>query len=656
MAGLLALGLAGAAGVALAAERPILDVQDPAVLEALEAQGLSLGAVLGRPGLRTTRELKAGSAVMRVLSDQVAADVAALRSEMVANGRVLDESRPGEAGGAFDPRWLDSPIAGFRLAGVINRLDRQDFAAIEGKATCGEVRLIYRLAYRTERKGGMAVHSRLPFTLNAVYDVARPADGDCRAAARAWVPAGPQEDATAQARFLAQGPLAGALALRQVEINAQIVRFPSGVEPTFGGQAAYLLRVFGIERSPAGPAASVRPLENTPDLARLKTDAALRRDLVEYLRANVAALDQGVYALPERFAATKAVAFSTFGSARLGNRPFTELLSPQDFAGLDLAALPFARSAEALIERLDNSTCQGCHQAGATAGFHFLGLDRREASSHNRLAVGASPHFAAETKRREAYLDAVLADAEPNRFRPISTAPAADWSGVRPAYRPAGTAMACIRDASRALLGEAWTCGAGETCEGVVENARLGIEYGQCMPKREVSGIACRAGRIVNAASAPYGDRMTLTRQLNSLARRPTAFVYNCRPPEIGVPGGMAYRQCSADDRAFAGFAGAAPGEIPAEICGLAGGKGFDRCVASKDVAGCLHGAVARGNRPACGRDRFCREDFICQALPDEVDPDNRVPDDIGFCSPTYFVFQMRLDGHPDPLRAAVGR
>ena len=625
-------------------------------MAALEAQGFSLGAVLGQPGSRTTRELRAGSAVMRTLAGHVAADVAAMRGEMIADGRVLDESRPGEVGGAFDPRWLDSPIAEFQLSGVINRLDRQDFAALDAAPTCGEVRLIYRLAYRTERKGGAVVHSRLPFTLNAVYDVARPAGGDCRSAAAAWVPGQASEDPVAQARFLAQGPLAVPMALRQVEINAQVVRFPSGVEPAFGGQAAYLLRVFGVAHSPQGPTATVRPLENTPDLARLKTDEALRRDLVAYLRANVTAIDQGVHVLPERFAATKAVAFSTFGSARLGNHPFTDLLSARDFDGLDLSALPFARSAEALIERLDNATCQGCHQAGATAGFHFLGLDWGEASSHNRLALGASPHFAAETRRREAYFDAVLSGAEPNRFRPLSTAPAAEWSGERPAYRPAGTAMACIRDGSRALVGEAWTCGSGETCEAVVENDRLGLDYGQCMPRREVSGLACQGGRIVNAAAAPYQDRMTLTRRLNSLARRPTAFVYNCRPPEIGVPGGMAYRQCSPEDRAFAGFAGAEPGAIPAEICGLAGGKSFDRCVASKDVAGCLHQAVARGNRPACGRDRFCREDFICQALPDEVDPENRVPDGVGFCSPTYFVFQMRLDGHPDPIKSAAAR
>jgi hypothetical protein len=643
----LVLSSLGASASAWRAGDPVLDVQDVAVLQHLEERGFALGDVVGTPNLHTTKDLRAGNAVMRTMAEHVARDVAALRAEMVANGRELNEARPGETGGAFDPRWLDSPIAHFSLAGVVNRLDRKDFAEHEGKPTCGEVRLVYRLAYRTKGKSGVAA-SRLPFTLNAVYDVPRPSAGACIGAAGAWVPPSDLAGAAAQARFLAAGPLEPSrLKLRQIEINAQIVRFPSGVEPSFGGQAAYLLRVFGIEDTGTARTASIRPLENTPDVARLKADEGLRRDLVAYLREHVAAIDQGVYALPERFNATKALAYSTFGSARLGNRPFTEVLTVRDFEGLDLAALPFARSPEALLERLDNGTCQGCHQAGTTAGFHLLGIDRAEASSHNRLAQGASPHFDAERPRRQAYARAVLGGLEPNRVRPLSTAPAADWTLARPAYRAAGTAMVCLPDRAKALVGEAWNCGAQETCELIAENPRLGLEYGQCMPNREVSGLACRSGRVT-ASARPYNDRLKLTATLNSHAPRPSATAYNCRPPSIGVPGGLAYRQCSSADRAFERFA-TRGGEMPAEICGLAGGKDFDRCVASKDIAGCLHTSVARGNRPACGRERHCREDYICQSLPGEVPHADRVPEDVGFCSPTYFVFQMRLDGHPDP-------
>ena len=57
----------------------------------------------------------------------------------------------------------------------------------------------------------------------------------------------------------------------------------------------------------------------------------------------------------------------------------------------------------------------------------------------------------------------------------------------------------------------------------------------------------------------------------------------------------------------------------------------------------------------SCHVDRFCREDYICQALPYQlkgVDTEKGkaiVDAGVGFCTPTYFVFQLRLDGHPIP-------
>lgn len=41
----------------------------------------------------------------------------------------------------------------------------------------------------------------------------------------------------------------------------------------------------------------------------------------------------------------------------------------------------------------------------------------------------------------------------------------------------------------------------------------------------------------------------------------------------------------------------------------------------------------------------------MCQALPPDLPGAARVAQENGFCSPTYFVFQMRIDGHPDPDR-----
>jgi hypothetical protein len=72
--------------------------------------------------------------------------------------------------------------------------------------------------------------------------------------------------------------------------------------------------------------------------------------------------------------------------------------------------------------------------------------------------------------------------------------------------------------------------------------------------------------------------------------------------------------------------------------------------VATNNFATCYGASVVRGNRPTCGRDRFCREDFMCQALPDNVAGSSNLVKDFGFCSPTYFLFQMRIDNHPDPV------
>ena len=68
---------------------------------------------------------------------------------------------------------------------------------------------------------------------------------------------------------------------------------------------------------------------------------------------------------------------------------------------------------------------------------------------------------------------------------------------------------------------------------------------------------------------------------------------------------------------------------------------------------------VGRGLLNVCSPSRFCREDYICQEMPDlltaakfNVSPQSLnvlKSGKIGFCTPTYFVYQLRLDGHPNP-------
>jgi hypothetical protein len=633
----LAVGLAHA----LPADTPVLAVDDLPTLRALERSGYALGDVLSTPGSETTAELTAASAPFRTLSAAIATDTADLRAEMKANGRPLREVTAENIGRVMDMRWLASPLARFRLVGVVNRIDKRDFGQAVG--TCGEIRLIYRLGYRFEgAKKGKLYSSRLPVSLNVVFEML----GDCRETARSFVPAGEVSDVAA---WLAAGPLnPKRMRLKQVELNVQIVRFPSGLETAFGGQAVYLMRVFAASRAGGALVLTPKPLENTPDVAKIGSDAALRADMVAYLRDHAPEVDEGTVVLPDRFLSFKALSYSTYGPLRTANRPFAVLLKPEDFEGAEAVGFRVLKTTRGMIERLDQMSCMGCHQSNGTAGFHFFGLDDDETSPLNHVTIGHSPHFAAEQPRRAAYMAALLKGDAPDPFRPLPNAPPADWSGAEPVYQAAQPGMACIPEAAAADL-QAWSCDATTVCTTVATNAKLGLVMGQCLRPTEAgaySGQLCLAGEIKDG-DYPYNDTFEIGETLNSFAKTVNAKTHACRPPKLGVPGGASYRQCTGPEREFANFT---KGARPDEICALAGGKQFDLCVASGDFASCIDKAVVRGNRQTCGGDHYCRDDFMCQDLPQTLPNVSRVTGN-GYCSPTYFLFQMRIDNHPDPVK-----
>ena len=407
------------------------------------------------------------------------------------------------------------------------------------------------------------------------------------------------------------------------------------------------MRIFGLD----GGMAIALPLENTPDPARLAADPDLKASLVDYVRANAGAIDEGVYQLPEAYLATKLVSWSTFGGARPVNHPFSAVLAADDLSGLELSGNRLARTPDALIARLDNGTCQGCHQAGSTAGFHVIGLDDGATSPLNRILVGVSPHFHAEQPRRVAYAEAVSAGREPDRFRPLSFAPPAQWDGNGPSYEPAGSAMQCLTADDAAAMGGGWGCAEGTQCTALAETSGTRLKLAQCLVVVEdamFSGHPCLAGELTASASLPFRDGYAL-QQFTAFAAKASARDYTCRPPRIGVPGGMAYRQCDEKDRAFEKFSGDGP--MPREICGLTGGKKFDICVSTGNFDQCLAGAIQRGNRAACSADHFCRDDYMCQEFPPDT-PNVRKLSGVGFCSPTYFLFQMRIDNHTTPWKS----
>jgi hypothetical protein len=557
----------------------------------------------------------------------------------------------GNVGRNFDVRWLDSPSARFDLVSVVNRVDRHD---VTGAA---EVRLIYRLAYSIAGADGTTRGSRLPFTVNVVL---RSTDPDARTAAARWLDL-PDE---AMARAARIRNVLDSAALHTIELNAQVVRFPSGLETEFAGQAVYLLLVLKMERDGAGWTARPQPLENTPDVRRLSADETLRVELEQWILGNVDAVDLGVFQIPDRFLARRALSWSTLGMNRADNKPFEAVFGTEWAVALPDGERRFFRDGRGLLERLDNSSCIGCHQAGSTAGFHTLGLDDPDtAGVTNRLRLPVSPHAQHDLERRRTWLTAVLEGREPDRYRPHSLHPNQPYSAAK------GT---CIPDSARSSLTAqaGWGCAEGTTCRVLAADPNAALAVGMCVvdPEREdaetalSAGQACREGQIASPRGNPRGDQTFNAHGYAArFAQEPlypglpedktfSADTFNCRPTVIGVPLGRAYRRCTAEERKLS----ADPAAFPDEICAVVGGSKFDQCVEG-DFHTCLAGIVARGMVDTCSAQRPCREDYICQTLPWQLDS---VPSaegkalseaGIGFCTPTYFLFQLRLDGHPVP-------
>ena len=100
---------------------------------------------------------------------------------------------------------------------------------------------------------------------------------------------------------------------------------------------------------------------------------------VEWLNQgdHLARLDNGTLVIDfdPSFLTKFSVSWSTLGRARTANKPYSRLFQGKQalLDTIDISGLRYIRSREALIERLNNLTCMGCHQSGGTAGFHMLG-------------------------------------------------------------------------------------------------------------------------------------------------------------------------------------------------------------------------------------------------------------------------------------------
>lgn len=154
-----------------------------------------------------------------------------------------------------------------------------------------------------------------------------------------------------------------------------------------------------------------------------------------------------------------------------------------------------------------------------------------------------------------------------------------------------------------------------------------------------------------------FSDRVTQEALIYKVPEgKLSGYENNCRPSRIGVPLGRLSRPCSPEEARLAAFL---PGKAANEICAIVGGKGFEQMAKGYFDSAAFAASVGRGMLDTCSPTRFCREDYICQAMPDDLTRGAIKPspqalnvlksEKIGFCTPTYFVYQLRLDGHPNP-------
>src|ERR1700686_4411150 len=222
----------------------------------------------------------------------------------------------------FDRVQLYSSDTRFVLAGIVNRMDR----AYVSEASCGEIRLIYRLTrIDAPLTGENAVSQRLPMTLNLVLKAKGSLGIDhsgavitCAEIARRWLSAGdlsPTGPALAEKLLAKGGPLDlfDYQNIDRIETNLQIAHAPKSAVRDF--RTDYLLKVFNYDaRSQTFEEA---PLENKIDRERILTDEKLKRDFKAWLLdpGHFSELDRGKILIPEKFLATSAIAPTPVGFA-----------------------------------------------------------------------------------------------------------------------------------------------------------------------------------------------------------------------------------------------------------------------------------------------------------------------------------------------------
>jgi hypothetical protein len=391
----------------------------------------------------------------------------------------------------FDRANLNSSDTRFVLAGIVNRMDR----AYAAEESCGEIRLIYRLARFDSKPDGGKTATRLPMTFNLVMNARDPRQRDgngkpisCAEIARRWLDNGKwqeliggQDDAT----------------LDRIETNIQISIAPKSPQHDF--RSDYLLKVFKYDAATKTFAEGT--LENQIDRDRILASEALRRDFRDWLLApeNLREFDRGTVLIPERFLARAAVVPTPAGLDASALQPEYGMMQGEGkgegsndsvFADNDvIGALKQAaargdpqniRSVAGFQRRLNDVTCSGCHQTRGIGGFHFPGVDWLADKPSNSTIVPASPHFLGDQLRRRDILTAFATGKRPDFSRGFASRPQTRGSSelAGSGYQDGWGAHCSLADAgsgTRDASFTSWTCANGLTCQAAAASRRIGM-------------------------------------------------------------------------------------------------------------------------------------------------------------------------------------
>jgi hypothetical protein len=430
---------------------------------------LANGALFDLPSMAPVRQ-----AIDREFDRYVARHRANLPRETIGVGAGFDFQ-------LFDRTLLYSADTRFVLAGIVNRMDR----TYVSEASCGEVRLIYRLTRINKAAGDDASPPRLPMTLNLVLKAKAVSSAiTCAEIANRWL----GETASAGGSPL---DLIGYENIDRIETNLQIAHAPKS--PVRDFRTDYLLKVFRYDRGARVFAEA--PMENQIDRARLLADDGLKREFRSWLLdpVNLVAFDRGTVLIPDKFLASGAIAPTPAGFDPSELEPEFGLMQGEGavFSETDVVSalrkaaeggvkLQNIRSPAGFERRLNDVTCAGCHQTRGIGGFHFPGVDWMADKPSNTTVVPASPHFFGDQTRRRDILASLRDGKSPDYSRGFASRPQ-----LRGSTELAGTSYYdgwgahCYVQGKPAAANDAsfrdWTCADGLTCQPAGKISRIGM-------------------------------------------------------------------------------------------------------------------------------------------------------------------------------------